>query len=72
MSKILVTGSRGTLGHPLKVELERRGHEVWQLDLLHAGNDRYFRADVGEFRQLEKVSCNRSILSIIWRRSSVG
>ena len=55
MAKILVTGSRGTLGHPLTVELERRGHEVWQLDLLHAGNDRYFRADVGEFRQLERV-----------------
>ena len=55
VAKILVTGSRGTLGRPLTVELQRRGHEVWGLDLFHAGAERFFRADVGEFRQLEKV-----------------
>ena len=55
MAKILVTGSQGTLGRPLTAELERRGHEVWRLDLLHSGADRFFRADVGEFRQLERV-----------------
>ncbi len=55
MAKILVTGSQGTLGRPLAAELERRGHEVWGLDLLHSGAGRFFRADVGEFRQLERV-----------------
>lgn len=33
MAKILVTGSKGTLGRPLVQELKRRGHEVWQIDL---------------------------------------
>jgi len=55
MAKVLVTGSQGTLGQPLVSELTRRGHEVWGLDLMHTSARRYFRADVREFRQLEKV-----------------
>lgn len=55
MARILVTGSRGTLGKLLVGELTRRGHEVWGVDLQHAAGDRYFRADVGNFRELEKV-----------------
>ncbi|MGH9202831.1 MAG: NAD-dependent epimerase/dehydratase family protein, partial [Vicinamibacterales bacterium] len=35
MSKILVTGSEGTLGRPLVRELRRRGHDVWGCDLQH-------------------------------------
>src|SRR4030042_25742 len=55
MSKILVTGSKGTLGTPLVEELKKRGHEVWQCDLQHQRDDNYIRADVAEYRQLERV-----------------
>ena len=55
MARVLVTGSRGTLGQPLAAELTRRGHEVWRLDLMHSGEERYFRADVSDFRQMERV-----------------
>jgi len=53
--KILVTGSRGTLGTPLCAELARRGHEVWGCDLQHHQGERYLRADVSSFRQLERT-----------------
>ena len=53
--KILVTGSKGTLGVPLVVELKRRGHEVWQCDLQHQRDENYIRADVSKYRQLERV-----------------
>lgn len=35
MARVLVTGSKGTLGRPLVQELQRRGHDVWQMDLQH-------------------------------------
>ena len=53
--KILVTGSKGTLGTPLVKELSRRGHEVWQCDLQHQRDDNYIRVDVANYRQLERV-----------------
>jgi len=40
---------------PLVRELKARGHEVWQCDLQHSAEDNYIRADVGEYRQLERV-----------------
>lgn len=55
MSRILVTGSKGTLGTPLVKELKKRGHEVWQCDLQHQRDDNYIRADVLNYRQLERV-----------------
>lgn len=55
MAKILVIGSRGTLGVPLVEELKNRGHEVWEVDLQHHAGERYFRADISEYRQLERV-----------------
>jgi dTDP-glucose 4,6-dehydratase len=55
MARILVTGSRGTLGRPLIAELRRRGHDVWGCDLQHQAEQRYTRADVAAFRQLERV-----------------
>lgn len=55
MNRILVTGSKGTLGAPLVTELQRRGHEVWQSDLQHQRDDNYIRADVSNYRQLERV-----------------
>lgn len=51
--KILVTGSKGTLGTPLVKELTARGHDVWRCDLQHQRDNQYFRADIGNFRQLE-------------------
>jgi dTDP-glucose 4,6-dehydratase len=55
MARILVTGSEGTLGAPLVRELRRRGHEVWGCDLQHQADERYYRADVANFRQLERA-----------------
>lgn len=51
----MITGVMGTLGRPLKTELERRGHDVWGLDLQHQAEQKYYRADIGSFRQLERA-----------------
>lgn len=55
MSKILVTGSCGTLGRPLVAELRRRGHDVWGCDLQHQADERTIRADIANYRQLEQM-----------------
>jgi len=55
MARILVTGSKGTLGRPLVRELSGRGHDVWGCDLQHQADTKYFRADVANYRQLERV-----------------
>jgi dTDP-glucose 4,6-dehydratase len=55
MAKILVTGVMGTLGRPLKQKLEERGHDVWGADLQHQADQKYYRADVSNYRQLERV-----------------
>jgi dTDP-glucose 4,6-dehydratase len=55
MSKILVTGCQGTLGRPLVNELRHRGHDVWGCDLSHGTDERVIRADIREFRQLERL-----------------
>ena len=55
MARILVTGSAGTLGRPLVRQLRTRGHEVWGCDLQHHADPQTVRADVAEFRQLERV-----------------
>ncbi|HOX38174.1 MAG TPA: NAD(P)-dependent oxidoreductase [Candidatus Brocadiia bacterium] len=55
MSKILITGSMGTLGKPLTATLRRMGHEVWGCDLQHQRHDYYIRADIAEYRQMERV-----------------
>jgi dTDP-glucose 4,6-dehydratase len=65
--RILVTGGKGTVGSVLVTELKGRGHEVVSCDLTHGDHEigfslrtdvlppEYVRADVGEFRQLERV-----------------
>lgn len=53
--KILVTGGAGFIGTNLVNELRSRGHEVTALDLLHNDRDDYVRADVKNYRQLERV-----------------
>jgi dTDP-glucose 4,6-dehydratase len=39
----------------LAKELTRRGYEVWGRDLQHQRDDNYIRADVSNYRQLERV-----------------
>jgi len=53
--RILVTGGAGFIGTNLIKELKRRGHEVVALDLMHTRHEDYVRADVREYRQLERV-----------------
>lgn len=55
MSKILVTGGSGTIGRPLVLELQRRGHEVWITETHHQPDELSMRADVAEYRQIERV-----------------
>jgi dTDP-glucose 4,6-dehydratase len=55
MATILVTGSEGTLGRYLVAELRSRGHEVWGCDFQHHADQQYTRADVSNYRQLERV-----------------
>ena len=55
MAKILVTGNKGPLGTPLVRELRKRGHEVWGCDLQHQADEKYIRADLASYRQLERV-----------------
>lgn len=54
--KVLVTGGLGHVGSALARELRGRGHEVWTLDLGHAGHvPNYLKCDVGRYRQVERV-----------------
>ena len=55
--RVLITGVLGTLGTPLADELRERGHEVFGVDLAHCDQeqDRYMRADVGDYRQIERA-----------------
>ncbi len=54
-SSILVTGGRGFIGTNLVDELRRRGHAVRALDLYNSERADYVRADVRNYRQLERV-----------------
>jgi len=40
---------------PLVKELLKRSHEVWQCDLQHQLDDNYIRADVSNYRQMERM-----------------
>ena len=53
--RILVTGGAGFIGTNLVNELKKRGHEVASLDLYNTERDNYIRADVRNFRQLERA-----------------
>jgi len=53
--KIMVTGGSGFIGTNLVNELENRGHEVLAVDLLHNDRDNYIRADVKNYRQIERL-----------------
>ncbi len=53
--KILVTGGGGFIGTNLVNELVSRGHEVLAVDLYNTERDNYLRADVKNFRQIERI-----------------
>ena len=53
--RILVTGGAGFIGTNLVHELRTRGHEVIALDLYNTDREGYLRADVRNYRQLERV-----------------
>jgi dTDP-glucose 4,6-dehydratase len=53
--RILITGSEGVLGSTLMAELRRRGFMPHGCDLQHASDPYVTRADVAEFRQIERV-----------------
>jgi len=55
---ILVTGGAGFIGIHLVNELRRRGHKVIALDLFNTDREDYVRADVRNYRQLERVFDN--------------
>ncbi len=65
--RLLVTGSKGVIGLKLVEELEKRGHSVFGVDLLHHPGEigfiqemsnegwKYARCDIGEYRQIERI-----------------
>jgi dTDP-glucose 4,6-dehydratase len=54
--RILITGSEGVLGTTLMRELRTRGNSfIYGCDLQHSSDPYVFRADVAEYRQLERV-----------------
>ena len=52
MANIVVTGSLGTLGRPLVRALQEQEHNVFEIDLMHNGAPRFFRADISNYREL--------------------
>ncbi|MBD3167313.1 NAD-dependent epimerase/dehydratase family protein [bacterium] len=55
MAKILVTGGWGFIGTNLTNELRSRGHNVYTLDILQGHHPQHYKADTGEFQQLEAI-----------------
>jgi dTDP-glucose 4,6-dehydratase len=65
--RILVTGSKGVVGQKLVVELQKRGHSVFGVDIQHypgeigyiqrMSNEEWVfsRCDISEYRQIERV-----------------
>jgi|SRR5271157_167559 len=53
--KILVTGGSGVVGTPLVKELRDRGHDVWVCDQYLSHDPKYFKCDIGMYRQVERI-----------------
>ncbi len=53
--RILVTGGAGFIGTNLVNELRKRGHIVIASDLFNTDRENYIKADVRNYRQLERI-----------------
>jgi len=64
--KILITGAKGVVGSKLLQILKSRSHDVFGIDLFHTNDkyghglgtvkdENYFRCDISEYRQIEKI-----------------
>lgn len=53
--RILITGSEGTIGTPLQIELQKRGHEVFGVDIKHSRHKNIQRCDVANYRELREA-----------------
>lgn len=63
---ILVTGALGTIGAHLCTELENRGHVVFRTDVRHSCEDGYSRADVSEYRQLQRLWDENGVFDVVF------
>lgn len=70
MSGILVTGDTGVLGSKLFEELQRRGHEIFGVDLSHTHESNHERVDVSQFRQLERVFDRHGPFDIVYHTAA--
>jgi dTDP-glucose 4,6-dehydratase len=52
---ILVLGARGTVGASLVEELQRRGHQLVMADRGLFSSSNYYKCDIAQFRQLERI-----------------
>ncbi len=80
--RILVTGSQGVIGQKLVRELEKRGHQIMGIDLLHQRGERgfiqrmsnekwiYTRCDIGEYRQIERVITQAGEFDIVFNAAA--
>jgi len=55
MYNILVTGGRGFIGTNLVAELRGRGHSVYTCDILQGEDPQHYKADCGEYQQMEWI-----------------
>ena len=65
--KILITGVLGVIGQKLRLILEKKGHEIFGVDLKHSDEkynhklgqyglgENYYRCDISEFRQISHI-----------------
>jgi dTDP-glucose 4,6-dehydratase len=58
--RILVTGGAGFIGTNLVKELSSRGHEVLAADIFNTEREDYTRADVRNYRQIERLLTGRT------------
>ena len=76
--RILITGSKGVIGQKIVKELNKRGHSIFGVDLLHhegeigfiqkMGNEnwKYARCDIGEYRQIERIILDAGPFDLIY------